>query len=169
MQRLWAPWRKTYIRPKKKKGGMCVFCEILSSKQDAKNYVLKRNRSCFAVLNLFPYNNGHVLILPNRHVASISKLSSEEKLDWLGLAEEMREALQRTVKPHGFNLGINLGRIAGAGIPGHLHLHIVPRWKGDVNFMPVFSDTRVISESLQSLYKSVIPAIAGKRKAGASR
>lgn len=169
MQRLWAPWRKTYIRPEKKKSGTCVFCSILSSKQDAKNFILKRNRTCFAVLNLYPYNNGHVLILPNRHVPSIDKLNDTEKLDWLALAEEMRAALKKAVNPHGFNMGINLGRIAGAGIPGHLHLHIVPRWKGDVNFMPALGDTRVISESLDSLYKTLQPVIAGKRKAGTSR
>ncbi len=168
MQRLWAPWRKTYIRPSKKKSGSCVFCSIRSSRMDAKNYVLKRGNTCYSVLNLYPYNNGHILIVPNRHVDSIGKLSAKEKLEWLELAEEMQAALQKAIKPHGFNMGINLGRIAGAGIPGHLHLHIVPRWKGDVNFMPVFADTRVISESMQSVYKSLAPAMK-KKKAGSSK
>lgn len=167
MQRLWAPWRKTYIRPKTKKNKGCTFCGILASKQDAKNYVLKRTRFSFAVLNLYPYNNGHILILPNRHLGEISQLSDEEKLDWLKLYEEVRDGLKQTIKPHGFNVGINFGRIAGAGIPGHLHLHIVPRWKGDVNFMPVFSGAKVISESLDSLYQ--IMSGCFKKKAARKR
>ncbi len=142
---------------------------MLASRQDQRNYIVKRTRTCFAVLNLYPYNNGHVLILPKRHVASIEKLTNTEKLEWLELAEEVRNGLQKAIKPHGFNLGINLGRTAGAGIPGHLHLHIVPRWKGDVNFMPVMTGTKIISESLDSLYRCLVPALKSGKKPGASR
>lgn len=159
MQQLWAPWRQAYIRPKNRKSKACIFCGLRDSKQDSKNYVLKRTPFSYAVLNLYPYNNGHVLIVPKRHVNVISKMTDAEKLDWLKLSEEIRQGLQKAVKPHGFNVGINLGRIAGAGIPGHLHLHIVPRWKGDVNFMPVFSDTRVISQSLDSLFETMKGAL----------
>lgn len=164
MKRLWAPWRKKYIRPNSKPQKGCLFCRLKTSKQDAQNYVLKRNPTCYAVLNLFPYNNGHILIVPNRHVDSPSKLKDTEKLDWLRLHDEILGALERVVKPHGFNVGINLGRAAGAGIPKHLHLHIVPRWKGDSNFMPVLSGTKVISESLDSLYSLMKKELARRVK-----
>lgn len=162
MERLWAPWRKTYIRPNTKPEKGCLFCRLKASTKDVKNYVLKRNPTCYAVLNLFPYNNGHILIVPNRHVDNAAKLTDKEKLDWLSLYGEVQDALSRAVKPHGFNVGINLGRAAGAGIPKHLHLHIVPRWKGDSNFMPVFSGVKVISESLDSLYKIMKKELARK-------
>lgn len=162
MERLWAPWRKNYIRPKSKPEKGCLFCRLKTSKKDVQNYVLKRNPTCFAVLNLYPYNNGHVLIVPNRHIDNAAKLTDKEKLDWLDLYGEVQAALERAVKPHGFNVGINLGRAAGAGIPKHLHLHIVPRWKGDSNFMPVFSGVKVISESLESLYRIMKKELARK-------
>ena len=153
MQRLWAPWRKAYIRPKSKtRKKACLFCGLRLSKNDASNYVLKRSRHNYAVLNLYPYNNGHVLIVPNRHLARVDQMTAAEKLDWLGLYEEVQAALESFVSPDGFNVGLNLGRGAGAGIPGHLHLHIVPRWSGDSNFMPVVAGTKVISESLDSMY-----------------
>lgn len=160
MDRLWAPWRKAYIRPDQKKSGGCVFCGILKSGKDAANFVLKRTKHSFAVLNLYPYNNGHTLILPKRHVADVSDLNDEEKLDWMNLAAEVQAVLQARIRPHGFNLGINLGIAAGAGIPKHLHFHVVPRWKGDSNFMPIVGGTKVISESLQSLYREIAPRLA---------
>ncbi len=166
MQRLWAPWRKVYIRPDSKtKKNTCLFCALRLSKNDASNYILKRTRHNYAILNLYPYNNGHVLIVPNRHVSSVETLNSEEKLDWLKLYEEVQAAILKTVNPHGFNVGLNLGRAAGAGIPDHLHLHIVPRWSGDSNFMPVVARTKVISESLDSCYRLLKKAMgAGKGK-----
>ena len=153
MDRIWAPWRKAYIRPDKKKDRACIFCRLLASKNDSRDYILKRTPHNYAVLNLYPYNNGHILIVPNRHIAGTEKMADEEKLDWLALYEEMLAALKKSIKPHGFNSGINMGRLGGAGVPGHLHLHLVPRWKGDANFMPVLTNTRVISESLNSVYK----------------
>lgn len=152
MDRLWAPWRKAYIRPEKKTRRGCLFCALLKEKRDAKNYILKKTPHSFAILNLYPYNNGHTLIVPRRHAADLAALSSEEKLDLLNLCQEVQSAIQKKMKAHGFNLGINLGSFAGAGIPEHLHLHIVPRWKGDANFMPVVGGTKVISESLESVY-----------------
>ena len=153
MERLWAPWRKAYIRPETCRIKGCIFCKLLSEKKDSRNYILKRTSASFAILNLYPYNNGHVMIVPKRHVASIDKLSDAEKIDWLHLYEKTQAALAKTLKAQGFNVGMNIGKIAGAGIPGHVHLHIVPRWKGDSNFMPVTSFTKVISESLDSVYK----------------
>ena len=155
MDRMWAPWRKTYIRPSRPEPKGCLFCRLPAEKKDKKNYILKRTPLNFAILNLYPYNNGHLMIVPNRHVAAPAALSAEEKIDWLNLADEMMAALKTTIKPHGFNMGINLGRIAGAGVPGHVHLHIVPRWKGDVNFMPVTASAKIISESLDSVYASL--------------
>lgn len=162
MDKLWAPWRKTYIRPEGKPGRGCVFCKLLKQKNDSQNYILKRTAHSFAVLNLYPYNNGHVLVLPLRHVKTLSALTSDEKLDWLDLFEQVKGAVEKTMSAQGFNVGINLGRAAGAGIPGHLHLHIVPRWKGDSNFMPVVGRTKVISESLDSVYRLLSSAISNK-------
>lgn len=170
MNRIWAPWRKAYIRPDKKKSRGCLFCRIASeTSKDAPNLVFKRGRHAYAVLNLYPYNNGHVLIVPNRHVDSIDKLSDEEKLDWLSLCEKAQKSLKRSLRAQGFNVGINLGRAAGAGIPKHLHLHIVPRWKGDFNFMPVLGATKVISESLDSVYKILIADLKSASKTKRSR
>lgn len=154
MQRLWAPWRERYITKvlgNKHKG--CVFCRILKAKDDAKNYVFIRGPRAYAVLNIYPYSNGHCLILPNRHVADISKMTKEEVADMTDMMLEAKAILQGTLSPQGFNIGFNLGRIAGAGIPGHVHMHIVPRWKGDHNFMPVTAQTKVISQSLNVIYK----------------
>ena len=153
MNRIWAPWRKGYIRPKNRKRKTCLFCTLRGGKNDSRDHILKRSQFNFAVLNLYPYSNGHVLIVPNRHVFSPEQLNEKEKLDWLDLCGEVVAALKKSIKPHGFNIGLNLGRPAGAGIPGHLHLHVVPRWNGDVNFMPIIAETRVISESLNSVYK----------------
>lgn len=154
MDRLWAPWRKTYIRPENRaKKKRCLFCDLSGQTPSSRNHVFLKSRLSFALLNLYPYNNGHVMIVPRKHTDRLSALSPAEKLDWLELYQETLEALQKTIKPHGFNVGMNLGTAAGAGIPKHLHLHIVPRWNGDTNFMPVLSGDKVISESLDSVYR----------------
>jgi len=152
MDRLWAPWRKAYIRPKGKKKQGCVFCAMLKSARTA-DHILFKTKYSFAVLNLYPYNNGHTLILPRKHVQSIDQLNNVERLDWLDSYLKVQRALHKALKPQGINVGINLGRPAGAGIPGHLHMHAVPRWTGDVNFMPVIAGTKVISESMDSVYR----------------
>ncbi len=168
MKRLWAPWRKAYIRPKRRSDKTCLFCRVSRERKDEKNLVVDRCGSCFAILNLYPYNNGHVMIVPNRHVARLSDLTPDEKLDWLSLAERVMAALSVTMKAQGFNVGVNLGRMAGAGIPKHLHLHVVPRWQGDHNFLPVIGGTKVISESLQSAFsllkKQLARDLRGKKK-----
>ncbi len=166
LDRIWAPWRKAYLRPDKRRADRsCLFCRLGADPpaHDARNYIFKRTSLNFAILNLYPYNNGHVMILPLRHVAAVEKLTDAEKLDWLDLYEEVRGAIQKTLRPHGFNIGINMGRAGGAGIPKHLHLHIVPRWKGDVNFMPVVAGAKVISESLDSVYQTLARALKKNR------
>jgi len=155
MNRLYAPWRETYITKLTIKQKSCVFCRILADKKDKKHLIFIRNPHAYAVLNLYPYSNGHCLVLPNRHVADISKLPQEEYVGLMELLRETKDLLQSVFKPHGFNVGMNLGRIAGAGIPGHVHVHIVPRWKSDHNFMPVTADTKVISQSLSGIYKKL--------------
>jgi ATP adenylyltransferase len=159
MQRLWAPWREAYIsKVNSNLHKACVFCSIFKSRQDAKHYVFLRTPLAFAVLNIFPYSNGHCLILPNRHVADLSKLTAEELKEMMDLLLQTKNLLDKAVKPHGYNVGFNLGRIAGAGIPKHIHMHVVPRWKGDHNFMPVVAQTKVISQSLKGMYQLLIHA-----------
>jgi ATP adenylyltransferase len=164
MQRLWAPWRETYITQLTAKKKSCVFCRILADHKDKQHLIFIRKPYAYAVLNLYPYSNGHSLVVPNRHAADISKLSQEEYVELMGLLRETKDLLQKTFKPRGFNVGINLGRIAGAGIPGHVHVHIVPRWESDHNFMPVTADTKVISQSLSGIYKKLDDAYTQRHR-----
>lgn len=168
MEKIWAPWRKAYIRPKKKRRSGCLFCRLLASSNDRAHYIIKRTSKSFSILNIFPYNNGHMMILPKRHVDSLAKLTNREKLDLLDLCDSMVNALKRALKPQGFNLGVNMGKAAGAGIPKHFHLHIVPRWSGDTNFMPIVGDTKIISESLESVYDQLLKS-SPNMKAGKFR
>ncbi|OGX05424.1 MAG: HIT family hydrolase [Omnitrophica WOR_2 bacterium GWA2_47_8] len=154
MDKLWAPWRVGYIT-QIGKTRKCVFCKILREKKDRKNFIFMRTRYSFAVLNIYPYNNGHALILPYRHVNDLSKLGKEETIDLIELLGSVQQRLGKAIKPGGFNIGLNIGRVAGAGFPGHVHIHIVPRWKGDVNFMPILTGTKVISQSLNALYQKL--------------
>ncbi|OGX04296.1 MAG: HIT family hydrolase [Omnitrophica bacterium RIFCSPLOWO2_12_FULL_50_11] len=151
--KLWAPWRKAYILGKKSKG--CFLCRIRRSNRDRANHVIARSTYSFAVLNRYPYNNGHVMATPNRHVKSLAQLASDEQLDLLKLTCRIIEQLEKKMKPDGINLGVNFGRAAGAGLIGHLHVHLVPRWKSDTNFMPVTANTKVISEALTSVYQKL--------------
>jgi ATP adenylyltransferase len=154
MDKLWAPWRVKYISQIGRHKG-CVFCRILKEDKDAKNFIFTRRKHTFAVLNIYPYNNGHSLVLPNRHVSTLEKLSRDEREELMDLVLEVKAMSDKALKPSGYNIGINLGRTGGAGFPGHLHVHIVPRWKGDSNFMPVVGNTKVISQSLKELYKKL--------------
>lgn len=146
LERLWAPWRAGYVRTARSKG--CIFCAARSRRQ---RYVVVKNTHAVAVLNLFPYNNGHLLVAPLRHVADITALNTQEIIALWEMLQRMKKLLTRALTPDGYNIGINLGDVAGAGIPGHLHIHLVPRWKGDTNFMPVVGATKVIPESLEVL------------------
>lgn len=158
--RLWAPWRRAYLRQTRRGRQRCVFCTAARSRTDRARYTVYRGRTAFVLLNRYPYSNGHVMISPYQHVGSLSQLNAEEMTELLRLASRTVDALQAVLRPHGFNLGINLGRAAGAGIPGHLHLHVVPRWVGDTNFMSTVGGIRVISESLDALYGRLRPVIA---------
>ncbi|MFC1590725.1 HIT domain-containing protein [Candidatus Omnitrophota bacterium] len=152
MDKLWAPWRMKYVTglSKKKK---CVFCIKASAAADRKNFVIKRCGLAFSILNIYPYNNGHIMIAPRRHVGRIEDLTAEEMSEMMRLLIDTKKLLDRRLGPHGYNIGINLGRPSGAGIDKHIHMHIVPRWIGDSNFMPAISGAKVISDSLDSLYR----------------
>jgi ATP adenylyltransferase len=149
MDKLWAPWRRKFIYHKKNRD--CIFCAKPRSRQDAKNLILERGKTVYSLLNLYPYNNGHLMVAPYRHIAGLEELSNEETLELFGLVKRSLRTLTKALKPRGYNVGLNLGRIAGAGYDKHVHIHIVPRWQGDTNFMPVLAETKVISESLAEL------------------
>jgi ATP adenylyltransferase len=157
MKKLWAPWRLEYVQKKIKNKG-CIFCLAGKSWQDKKNYVVCRNKSAFAMLNIFPYTNGHIMVAPYRHVKELSQLSRDELLDLLELLNISQARLDKILSPEGYNIGANIGKSAGAGFDKHLHIHIVPRWKGDTNFMPIIFDTKIISQSLKSLYNKLTDA-----------
>jgi len=148
---LWAPWRINYIR-NLDKGGDCFICEAHKTPgDDDKNFLLWRTDKSIVILNRFPYNNGHLLIAPTRHIPDLQTTSDEELLELMKLIRECQKTLSLAISPHGFNIGMNFGRCAGAGLPGHLHIHLVPRWDGDTNFMAVCNDTDVISQSMTEL------------------
>ena len=166
---LWAPWRIGYIKGLSdgphvseaggtgaEGGGRCFICHNLANPQeDGKNLVLWRSSWCIVLLNLFPYNNGHLLIAPSRHIPDLDQATDEELLEMTKLVRESQKALSLAIEPHGFNVGMNFGRCAGAGLPEHLHIHLVPRWNGDTNFMSVCSDAEVISQSLSELFEQL--------------
>ncbi|KPL02932.1 MAG: HIT family hydrolase [candidate division Zixibacteria bacterium SM23_73_2] len=153
MKNLWAPWRKEFILSEKEKG--CVFCNRLKQRNDKKNLILLRGKSCFVILNRFPYNSGHLMVSPKKHTGNLEKLKDAELLELLKLTRISVKVLKEVFKPHGFNLGMNLEKVSGAGIADHLHIHVVPRWSGDTNFMPVLSDTKVVSISLDEAYRKL--------------
>jgi ATP adenylyltransferase len=150
---IWAPWRYKYFLSFPSKG--CLFCKIKNAKKDKANRIVQRTKHAFSVLNIFPYNNGHLMVAPFRHLKDLNELNQEELLDLMNLVRESCNLIRQALNPEGFNIGINIGKIAGAGIPGHLHIHIVPRWRGDTNFMPVVAHTKIVSQSLDSLYKAL--------------
>ena len=150
---IWAPWRLAYVLSAKECG--CVFCAKAEQTDDEANLILARGRLAFAILNLFPYNNGHLMIVPFRHVAELADLTPGEMLEMMCLAQAAEGVLRATMSPEGLNLGMNLGKVAGAGIDDHLHLHLVPRWNGDTNFMPVLADINVIPQSLADTYRQL--------------
>jgi ATP adenylyltransferase len=154
VDRLWAPWRMPYIMStvKQQEEG-CVFCKMLGEAEDERNLILHRGGNAFVVMNLFPYNTGHLMVVPVRHTGDYASLTAEEHLELNALIARSQAALGKALSPHGYNIGMNLGRASGAGIVDHLHYHLVPRWSGDSNFMSVVADTKVISESLTDSYR----------------
>jgi len=159
MDVLWAPWRSAYVSGQHQPAG-CLFCTALAAADDERQGILHRGPSTFVMLNGFPYSSGHVMVAPNRHVASPEELDDAERLDLMRLAGRAVAALRATYRPDGFNLGANLGRVAGAGVEGHLHLHVVPRWAGDTNFMPVTAGVKVLSESLEDTFRRLRPHLS---------
>jgi len=158
LNRLWAPWRIEYIRHSRSME--CVLCTAPSRGDDEAALILHRGRWNFIIMNAFPYNPGHLMVAPFRHTADLETITPEESAEHHELVKLGVALLKSVARPEGFNVGLNLGRVAGAGLDQHLHTHIVPRWTGDTNFMPVLSDTRVVSESLPSMYRRLKQALA---------
>ena len=160
-ERLWSPWRMEYIRrgERDQQDGGCVFCDLPAAdpSQDEANHLLARGEVCFLLLNAFPYNPGHLMAAPYRHVGDYEELTAGELAEMMALAGRAIRAMREGSGPHGFNLGMNLGEVAGAGIADHLHLHLVPRWGGDTNFMPVVGRTKVLPELLNETYRRLRP------------
>ncbi|NWG12732.1 MAG: HIT domain-containing protein [Acidobacteria bacterium] len=152
MDRLWTPWRFDYIRGLDREAGDCVFCTILAQNADDENFVLHRGTHAYVILNLFPYTAGHLLIAANRHIPFLRDADTNELGELMELARRCEAALSCEYSPDGFNLGFNLGRAAGAGVEHHLHMHLVPRWVGDANFVSVVAETRVLPEELPRTY-----------------
>ena len=152
-ENLWAPWRLHYILASKDNASAeCFICRGLKGDADRENLIVCREAQTVVLLNRYPYNNGHLLVAPSAHKGTLGELSDSEMLELMQTLRRMMQVLDDAIQPHGYNVGLNLGRVAGAGLPGHLHWHVVPRWNGDTNFMPVVSDTRVIVQSLEALY-----------------
>ena len=156
MDRLWTPWRFEYIR-NADQATSCVFCEVLKEARDAANLVLFRGTTCFVILNLFPYTSGHLLVVANRHISFLSDARPEELHDIIRLSQQCESVLRQEYHPDGFNMGFNLGRAAGAGVEHHLHMHVLPRWTGDSNFVSVVGETRVLPEELPITYERLLP------------
>jgi ATP adenylyltransferase len=152
MQRLWTPWRMQYIATGQTSGG-CVLCEKVSEASDRDNYLLYRAAHCFLILNLYPYNNGHIMVVPYQHTGRLHELTCDTLHELMELTERSVGLLETVLHPNGFNIGMNLSRVAGAGIEDHVHMHIVPRWNGDTNYMSILADTRVMPETLPVTYE----------------
>lgn len=153
MEHIWAPWRMEFIRMEKPEG--CIFCQKPEEEKDEANLILFRGEKNFVILNSFPYNPGHLMVTPYRHVPSLEEMTDEELQEHFELLKRSTKALRRVLNPAGFNIGINIGRSAGAGISDHAHTHIVPRWEGDTNFMPLIANARVVPEALVSTYQKL--------------
>lgn len=152
MKVLWAPWRLRYIEqantPKE-----CIFCQKAKEKRDFENLILKRGKTCFTIMNLYPYTNGHLMVAPYKHTHEFDNLTDTETLELLHNVSQSIKILKQSLRPDGFNVGLNLGMVAGAGVEGHIHFHVVPRWQGDSNFMPVLGEIRVIPEHIETTFR----------------
>ncbi|OGN97848.1 MAG: HIT family hydrolase [Chloroflexi bacterium RBG_13_51_36] len=153
MEHLWAPWRVEYIHSAA--DSRCILCQKPRESNDEANCILYRGQHNFIILNAFPYNPGHLMIAPYRHIAGLQDLTDEEAKEHFDVVKKGLELLKEVMNPTGFNIGLNMGKVAGAGIAEHMHTHIVPRWQGDTNFMPVLSDTKVVSEAVSSTYSKL--------------
>ena len=164
MQVLWAPWRIEYILGKKEK--YCIFCAGEDRSKDKERLILYVGEHSIVLMNKFPYNNGHLLVAPKRHIAELAHMNEEEAKEVFDMLKYSVSVLKEVMKPDGFNIGLNLGKVAGAGIEQHLHFHIVPRWNGDTNFMTVLGEVRVIPEHIKQTYEKLLPYFQNKTKGG---
>jgi ATP adenylyltransferase len=154
--RIWAPWRLAYVKDASKDAEEgCIFCAKPGEENDRENLIVHRGDRCFVILNLYPYTNGHLMVAPYEHVGGIQALPVETTAEMMALAQRAIEVLEDQYEPHGFNVGFNQGRVAGAGVEHHIHMHVVPRWGGDTNFMPVLADTRVMPQTLEQTYDAL--------------
>jgi len=157
-ENLWAPWRLKYVTRIGEDEG-CIFCSKPKEDNDKENLILYRGETCYIIMNLYPYNNGHLMVIPYRHLSDFTLMTDEEMLETMLLTKKVINAFKETMNPNGFNTGYNLGRAAGAGIDAHIHFHIVPRWNGDSNFMPVIGETKVISQHIGDTYDILYPIL----------
>ena len=155
MKQLWAPWRMEYINSERTEG--CIFCILPRENDDDKNHILYRGESAFIIMNIFPYNSAHLMVSPYRHIDCLTKLDSNESTELNQLTDACINTLKTVINPEGFNVGYNIGKAAGAGYDEHIHCHIVPRWVGDTNFMPVLGETKVHPEHLKATYNKLLP------------
>ena len=153
MKYIWAPWRIEYIRSEKPEG--CIFCTKPGEERDPENYILYRGAKNYIIMNSYPYNPGHLLVVPYRHTGEIEALNAGERNEHFELVSRCVQVLKKSLKPGGFNIGMNLGKVAGAGIDDHFHSHIVPRWQGDTNFMTVMADARVLPQAMAESYETL--------------
>jgi ATP adenylyltransferase len=161
MENLHAPWRIQYIlAPKRPSSTVSLFAQIAQSSEDEENLVVARDRTCFALLNRYPYNGGHLMVVPYKQASDLQELADEELGDLMKLTRRCQEVLRKVMRPEGFNIGMNIGQSAGAGIAEHLHIHVVPRWRGDTNFMPVIAGATVVPEALTELALKLRAAFA---------
>lgn len=164
MDKLWSPWRSKYIESFKEEpkefSDDSLFVRILNENEDKKNFLLHRGKHSFIIMNLYPYNSGHLMVVPYKMANDISELDSDTRLEVMEFIDLSCKILTDAIKPHGFNIGANLGRVAGAGVENHIHFHIVPRWNGDTNFMPVLNDVKVVSEEMEKTYEKLMKSLA---------
>ena len=160
---MWSPWRMSYVSAEKETGPdgpVCVFCDLPSRHDDARSYILYRGARAFVIMNLYPYNNGHLMVVPYAHVDALGALDEPTLTEMMTLAQRSQAVVGEAMRPQGFNLGINQGRAAGAGIAEHIHMHVLPRWAGDTNFMPSLGNVRVMPQHLDETYQLLLPGFA---------
>ncbi len=159
MDYLWTPWRYQYIADASRTSAGCIFCDAIAANDDAKMLIVLRGKKNYIILNRYPYTSGHVMVVPYQHAAGLANADADTLCEMMLLAQRVQAALETAYHPEGYNLGMNLGRAAGAGVQGHLHLHVLPRWCGDSNFMTVTGETRVEPEDLETTYKKLCAAL----------